>query len=61
VTVDQIAGGFEITSMKLKVRATVPGADAASFKKAAEAAKNGCPVSKALTGIKTVELDAALA
>lgn len=53
------AGGFRITGIALKVRGEVPGLDAAGFEKAAQAAKDGCPVSKALTGT-TITLDAAL-
>lgn len=53
------AGGFRITGIALKVRGEVPGLDAAEFEKAAQAAKEGCPVSKALTGT-TITLDAAL-
>ncbi len=54
------AGGFQITDIALKVRGTVDGLDAAGFAKAADGAKEGCPVSKALTGTK-ITLDAALA
>ncbi len=42
------SGGFEIKSSALTVKGTVPGIDEAAFKKAAEEAKNGCPVSGAL-------------
>jgi lipoyl-dependent peroxiredoxin len=54
------AGGFAITGVALVVRGEVDGLDAAGFEKAAQAAKDGCPVSKALTGT-TITLDAALA
>jgi osmotically inducible protein OsmC len=53
------AGGFRITGIALKVRAGVEGLDAAGFEEAAQAAKDGCPVSKALAGT-TITLDAAL-
>jgi osmotically inducible protein OsmC len=53
-------GGFSITSVALTVRGEVDGLDAAGFTAAAEAAKAGCPVSKALAGT-TITLDAALA
>ena len=53
------AGGFRITGIALKVRGEVEGLDAAGFQQAAEAAKAGCPVSKALTGTE-ITLDAAL-
>jgi osmotically inducible protein OsmC len=60
-TFEQREGGFAITSMLLVVRGVVEGLDDAGFKAAAEQAKAGCPVSKALAG-GTVEisLDAAL-
>ena len=53
------AGGFRIRSSKITVRGTAEGVDNDAFVKAAEAAKVGCPVSKALTGIE-ITLDAAL-
>lgn len=52
-------GGFKITGIKLTVRGEVEGLDADGFAKAAEEAKVGCPVSKALTGVE-ITLDAAL-
>ncbi|MES9541130.1 OsmC family peroxiredoxin [Actinomadura sp. NPDC000600] len=51
--------GEGITGIHLTVRASVPGLSAADFEKAAQAAKEGCPVSKALTGTK-ITLDASL-
>ena len=56
---DKENGGFKLTGIALKVRGEVEGLDAEGFKKAAEAAKAGCPVSKALTGVD-ITLDAAL-
>ena len=53
------AGGFMITGIKLTVRAEVEGLDEAGFAKAAQAAKEGCPVSKALAAVN-ITLDAAL-
>jgi len=53
--------GTGITAIALRVRGTVPGTDEAAFAQAAEAAKVGCPVSKALTGVPEITLDAALA
>jgi osmotically inducible protein OsmC len=41
-------GGFEIKSSALEVTGEVPGMDQAAFAKAAEDAKNGCPMSNAL-------------
>ena len=53
------AGGFRLTGIKLTVRGEVDGLDADGFASAAQAAKEGCPVSKALTGVD-ITLDAAL-
>jgi len=53
------AGGFKLTGIKLTVRGEVDGISAEQFAEAAQAAKAGCPVSKALTGVD-ITLDAAL-
>lgn len=53
------AGGFKLTGIKLTVRGEVDGLTAEQFAEAAQAAKAGCPVSKALTGVD-ITLDAAL-
>jgi osmotically inducible protein OsmC len=45
------AGGFRLTGITLTVSGDVDGLDAAGFEAAAQAAKVGCPVSKALTGV----------
>jgi osmotically inducible protein OsmC len=54
------AGGFRIPDIAITVRGKVDGLDEEGFVKAANDAKLGCPVSKALTGT-TITLDAALA
>ncbi|KQS63897.1 OsmC family protein [Modestobacter sp. Leaf380] len=56
---DSANGGFKLTGIALTVRGEVTGLDAAGFEKAAQDAKAGCPVSKALTGVE-ITLDAAL-
>ncbi|MFL6157470.1 MAG: OsmC family peroxiredoxin [Marmoricola sp.] len=56
---DSAAGGFKLTGIKLTVCAEVEGLDDAAFTEAAQAAKEGCPISKALTGVD-ITLDAAL-
>ncbi len=53
------AGGLHLTGIVLTVRGKVDGLDAAGFQEAAEGAKAGCPISKALTGVE-ITLDAAL-
>jgi osmotically inducible protein OsmC len=59
-TIDKVGDGFRITSMRLDVRGKVPGIDQAAFQKAADAAKEGCPVSQALKGNVRMELEARL-
>ncbi|MHB8380391.1 MAG: OsmC family peroxiredoxin [Acidimicrobiales bacterium] len=54
------AGGFRIADIAIRVRGKVDGLDEEGFASAANDAKLGCPVSKALTGT-TITLDAALA
>ncbi|MFD9550629.1 OsmC family peroxiredoxin [Nocardia salmonicida] len=54
------AGGFRITAIALTVRCEVFGIDADEFVAAAAAARAGCPVSKALEGVDSITLDAAL-
>ena len=46
VTLEKSGGGFAITAVHLDLTAKIPGADPQAFEKAAENAKNGCPVSK---------------
>jgi lipoyl-dependent peroxiredoxin len=53
--------GTGITKIALSVRGVVPGLDEAGFQDAAEAAKLGCPVSKALAAVPEITLDASLA
>lgn len=55
VTLEKVEGGFGITKIHLDVKGKVPGADAAAFQKAAEAAKAGCPVSKVLRADITMD------
>ena len=52
--------GEGITRGVLTVRGTVPGLDEDGFRELAEDAKKNCPVSKALTGIPDITLDASL-
>ena len=56
---DPADGGFKLTGITLTVRGEVDGLDEAGFTAAAEKAKAGCPVSKALSGVE-ITLDAAL-
>jgi osmotically inducible protein OsmC len=60
VTFAQITGGFKVGSSALTVRGTVPGVDETAFQKAAEAAKDGCPISGALKGNVELSVKATL-
>jgi osmotically inducible protein OsmC len=51
--------GFSITQIELDTQAEVPGIDNAKFQEIAEAAKKGCPVSKALAATE-IKLSAKL-
>ena len=58
VTLEQVEGGFAITSVHLTLKAKMPGADQKAFEELTAKAKAGCPVSKLL---KTeITLDATL-
>jgi osmotically inducible protein OsmC len=59
VTLGRDDSGLAITGIKLTVRGEVEGLDADAFQQAAQAAKVGCPVSKALAAVD-ITLDAAL-
>jgi osmotically inducible protein OsmC len=48
VTMEKLDAGFAITGIHLDLTAKIPGANADAFRTAAAAAKEGCPVSKAL-------------
>jgi osmotically inducible protein OsmC len=59
VHIDRGDAGFSITRIELHTEAEVPGLDEETFRREAEGAKAGCPVSKALTGTE-ITLDAKL-
>ena len=58
LTMEKEGSGWSITAIHLTVKARVPGISEEDFRKAAAAAKDGCPVSKVLRA--TITLDAAL-
>ncbi|SFA73047.1 osmotically inducible protein OsmC [Amycolatopsis marina] len=60
VTLGPDTNGFKISGIAITLRANVDGVDEEKFQQFAKAAKDGCPVSKALSGT-TITLDAALA
>jgi len=48
VSLEQVEGGFAVTSSHLETTVRIPNADKAAFDKAVENAKSGCPISKLL-------------
>ncbi len=58
VTLEQVGGGFSVTSSDLETKVRIPNADTAAFQKAVETAKTGCPISKLLNA--TITMNAAL-
>jgi osmotically inducible protein OsmC len=60
VHLDKLDEGFGITRIELDARARVPGVDEQEFQRVAEVAKEGCPVSRALAAVDSIELNAQL-
>jgi osmotically inducible protein OsmC len=61
VTFAPIEGGFKVASSALTVKGTVPGIGEVAFKEAAEAARDGCPISGALKDNVELSVQATLA
>jgi osmotically inducible protein OsmC len=60
VTGDRLETGWTVLSAAISVRGVVPGATPESFREAAEKARDGCPISKALKGNVELSVDATL-
>jgi lipoyl-dependent peroxiredoxin len=60
VTLRPTDDGPTITKIALTTVGQVPGIDEATFQRHAEAAKAGCPVSRALAGVPEVTMEASL-
>ena len=60
VTFDRVGSGFKVVSSALAVRGRVAGIDQEAFRKAAESAKDGCPISQALKGNVQLSVQATL-
>lgn len=60
VTFDKVGDGWSVTSSQIDVVGVVPGADDAAFEAAAQATKDGCPISRALAGNVELSVSAAL-
>ena len=60
VTLGKDETGPAVIEIVLVVNGDVPGISDAKFQEIGEAAKTGCPVSKALAGVKNITLQATL-
>jgi osmotically inducible protein OsmC len=60
VTLRPVDGRPTITAIALVTTGRVPGIDEAAFLEHAQAAKAGCPVSRALAGVPEITLEASL-
>jgi osmotically inducible protein OsmC len=60
VTLRFVDGAPTITKIALVTAGRVPGIDQATFTEHAQAAKAGCPVSRALAGVPEITLEATL-
>jgi osmotically inducible protein OsmC len=61
VTFDKVGADWTVVSSELEVRGEVPALDQAAFAKAAEGAKDGCPISRALKNNVKLSVKATLA
>ncbi len=61
VNFEKTEGGFAITEIHLDLTVKAAGGDKAKFEQAAQAAKEGCPISKLFKGNTKITLDAKLA
>ena len=59
-TLEKTKEGFQITRMHMTTKGKVPGITENDFQEIANAAKENCPVSKALKGGLDITLDASL-
>ena len=60
VTFDKLDVGWRVVSSALTVRGRVPGISAEDFNAAAEATRDGCPISQALIGNVALSVEATL-
>jgi osmotically inducible protein OsmC len=60
ISADKLDAGWTVTSAAITVHGAVPGATQASFREAADKAKDGCPISRALKGNVAMSVEATL-
>ena len=60
ITADRAEAGWTVLASHITLRARVPGIDEQTFRTAVEAARDGCPISRALNDSVEITLDATL-
>lgn len=60
ITADKREAGWTVLSSRITVRGRVPGVDEQTFREQVEAAKDGCPISRALKGNVELSVEATL-
>jgi osmotically inducible protein OsmC len=60
VTFEKVGDAWKVSRSELDVVGVVPGLDEAGFDAAAQKAKDGCPISRALAGNVELSISAAL-
>jgi lipoyl-dependent peroxiredoxin len=60
VSADKREAGWTVTKSEIRVRGIVPGATPEGFAAAAEEARDGCPISRALKGNVELSVEATL-
>ena len=60
VTADKMEAGWSVMSSHITARGWVPNIDEETFQTAANAAKDGCPISRAITGNVQLSVEATL-
>jgi osmotically inducible protein OsmC len=60
VSLEKVEGGFAITQITLICEGSVPNVSDAKFQELGNAAKSGCPISKALAAVGNITLQATL-
>jgi osmotically inducible protein OsmC len=57
VTLKMLDAGPTVHRIQLTTTVTAPGADESAVRQAAEAAKKGCPISRALAAVENIDLE----
>jgi lipoyl-dependent peroxiredoxin len=60
VHLEKREAGFTVTRIVLDTEADVPNIDEAQFQEIAEGSKKGCPISRALGAVESIEVNARL-